>query len=56
MRFLESFVETRIAGAIGWTLLHSLWQGAIVSVVFAAVLLAIRSPGCDTPPLAPRCS
>ena len=44
MRFLESFVETPIAGAIGWTLLHSRWQGAIVSVVFAAVLLAIRSP------------
>lgn len=57
MRFLESFVETPIAGAIGWTLLHSLWQGAILSVVFAAVLLAVRSPrvryaaGCAAMPV-----
>jgi bla regulator protein blaR1 len=33
-----------MAGAIGWALFHSLWQGAILSVVFAAVLLAVRSP------------
>ena len=44
MRFLENFVETPMAGAIGWTLLHSLWEGAIVSAVLAAVLLAVRSP------------
>ena len=44
MRFLEDFVETPTAGAIGWTLLHSLWEGAIVSAVLAAVLLAVRSP------------
>lgn len=44
MSFLEDFVETPIAGAIGWTLLHSLWQGAIVSAVLAAALLAVRSP------------
>ena len=44
MRFLENFVSTPAAGAIGWTLLHSLWEGAIVSAVLAAVLLAVRSP------------
>jgi len=44
MRFLEHFVETPLARAIGWTLLHSLWEGAIVSAVLAAVLLAVRSP------------
>lgn len=44
MRFLENFVSTPIAGAIGWTLLHSLWEGAIVSAVLAGVLLAVRSP------------
>ncbi|HEX2662936.1 MAG TPA: GWxTD domain-containing protein [Candidatus Acidoferrum sp.] len=44
MRFLENFVSTPIAGAIGWTLLHSLWEGAIVSAVLAAVLVAVRSP------------
>ncbi len=30
--------------AIGWTLLHSLWQGAIVALVLAATLLPLRSP------------
>lgn len=44
MRFLESFVETPLAGAIGWTLLHSLWEGAIVSALLAAALLTVRSP------------
>ncbi|HEX8882084.1 MAG TPA: GWxTD domain-containing protein [Candidatus Acidoferrum sp.] len=44
MRLLENFVETPIAGAIGWTLLHTLWEGAIVSAMLAAVLLAVRSP------------
>lgn len=44
MSFLEHFVETPSARAIGWTLLHSLWEGAIASAVLAAVLLAVRSP------------
>ncbi|HKV49417.1 MAG TPA: GWxTD domain-containing protein [Candidatus Acidoferrales bacterium] len=43
MRILESFVESPLAGAIGWTLLHSLWEGAFISVILAAVLLATRS-------------
>ena len=43
MRILESFVGSPLAGAIGWTLLHSLWEGAFISVILAAVLLATRS-------------
>ena len=43
MRILESFVESPLAGAIGWTLLHSVWEGAFISVILAAVLLATRS-------------
>ena len=30
--------------AIGWTLVHSLWEGAIIAVALGAVLLATRSP------------
>jgi GWxTD domain-containing protein len=44
MRLLETWVATPLAGAVGWTLLHSLWEGAIISAALAAALLAIRSP------------
>lgn len=43
MRLLEAWVETPLAGAVGWTLLHSLWEGAIVSAALAAALVALRS-------------
>jgi hypothetical protein len=33
-----------VAGkAIGWTLLHSLWEGAIIAAVLGAMLLALRT-------------
>ncbi len=44
MTILEAWVETPLAVAVGWTLLHSLWEGAIISVALAAVLVAMRSP------------
>ena len=44
MSLLATFVGNPWAGAMGWTLLHSLWQGAIVSAVLAVVLLSSRSP------------
>jgi GWxTD domain-containing protein len=44
MRLLESLVGTPLAGAVGWTLLHSLWEGAILAVALAAILMATRSP------------
>jgi GWxTD domain-containing protein len=44
MRFLEQFVEAPLAGTLGWALLHSLWEGAIISAVLAGVLLVFRSP------------
>ncbi len=43
MIWLEAWLQTPLAGAIGWTLFHSLWQGAIVAVVLAGVLAATRS-------------
>jgi GWxTD domain-containing protein len=44
MTLLESIVERPWAAAVGWTLLHSLWEGAIMSAVLAAVLVAAKSP------------
>ena len=44
MMILEAWVGTPLAGAVGWTLLHSLWEGAIISAALAATLVAMRSP------------
>jgi TonB family protein len=44
MTILEAWVGTPLAGAVGWTLLHSLWEGAIISAALAAALVAMRSP------------
>lgn len=43
MSLLQTWIMTPLAGAIGWTLLHSLWQGAIISAALGAVLVATRS-------------
>jgi GWxTD domain-containing protein len=43
MKLLEIWVHTPLAGALGWTLLHSLWEGILVSAALAAGLLATRS-------------
>ena len=43
MKLLETWVQTPLAGAVGWTVLHSLWEGAIIAGVLAAALLATRS-------------
>ena len=44
MRLVQGWVETPVAAALGWTLLHSLWEGAILATVLAIVMLATRSP------------
>ena len=41
---IETWVQTPLAQAIGWTLVHSLWEGALVALVLAAALWALRSP------------
>jgi len=43
MRFLETWVATPLAQAVGWTLFHSLWEGAIVATALAATLWATGS-------------
>jgi GWxTD domain-containing protein len=44
MNWLELWIQTPIAKALAFTLLHSLWEGAAVAVVFAAALCGLRSP------------
>jgi GWxTD domain-containing protein len=44
MRLLESWVGTPLAEAFGWTLLHSLWEGAVIAAALAVALALTRSP------------
>ena len=44
MMFLETIVQTRWAEAIGWTLIHSLWQGFIAAAVLGMIFLVTQSP------------
>jgi GWxTD domain-containing protein len=43
MRMLDAWIANPLAGAVGWTLLHSLWEGAIIAAALMAVLPAMRS-------------
>ncbi|WP_216688244.1 hypothetical protein [Hymenobacter siberiensis] len=42
MTTFEQFVSPALTRALGWTLLHSLWQGALVAAVLAGALLLLR--------------
>jgi TonB family protein len=44
MSAIETLAGTPLAGAIGWTLLHSLWEGAIIALGLAVTIVATRSP------------
>src|ERR1700722_5765024 len=44
MTSLELWTQTPLAKALGWTLLHSLWEGALVALLFAFALCALRPP------------
>lgn len=42
MNTLEQFFSPALTQALGWTLLHSLWQGALLAAVLAGALLLLR--------------
>ena len=49
MSLLELWVHNSAAAALGWTLAHSLWEGALVALALAAalgVLHAVAGPIC----------
>ena len=43
MTILELLVRSDAAKALGWTLVHSLWEGAGVALALAIVLTIARS-------------
>jgi len=43
MTFLNSLTGAPLALALSWTLVHSLWEGAIIAAMLSALLLPVRS-------------
>jgi bla regulator protein blaR1 len=41
--FIGNWFTPELLSAIGWTIVHSLWQGALVAVLLAIVLAALRN-------------
>jgi GWxTD domain-containing protein len=44
MTALVEAVQTPLANALGWTLFHSLWEGALAALALACALFASHSP------------
>ncbi|MFD2786561.1 M56 family metallopeptidase [Hymenobacter rubripertinctus] len=42
MNWLEQLLPPALIRALGWTLVHSLWQGAVVALLLAGLLLLLR--------------
>ncbi|MBO3273018.1 M56 family metallopeptidase [Hymenobacter defluvii] len=42
MNWLEQTLSPALVRALGWTLLHSLWQGAVVALALVGLLLLLR--------------
>ena len=40
---MTTFLSPRLTEALGWTLLHSLWQGAAFALLLGVMLVALRS-------------
>ena len=42
MQFVSKLFSAEFVEALGWTLLHSLWQGAIVAVILGFIMLLMK--------------
>src|SRR5690242_7504470 len=43
MTRLQSFIHTAAAQALGWTLFHFLWEGALIAAALLVMLLLART-------------
>ncbi|MFK7906369.1 MAG: M56 family metallopeptidase [Chitinophagales bacterium] len=44
MNYLQNMFDESLVNAIGWTILHSIWQGAVVVVIVALLLSIFKNP------------
>jgi beta-lactamase regulating signal transducer with metallopeptidase domain len=42
MSLLNGIISEKIIGALGWTLFHSLWQGAVIASLFVLLMVLTR--------------
>ncbi|MDQ4141035.1 MAG: M48 family metalloprotease [Bacteroidota bacterium] len=42
MNYLPAFITPRLVEALGWTILHSLWQGALVAVTLSVLMILLH--------------
>ncbi|MBI5729840.1 MAG: M48 family metalloprotease [Ignavibacteriales bacterium] len=47
MNFIYNFIPEELIKAIGWTIFHSLWQGAMIAVLLSGVLLVTGKKGAQ---------
>ncbi|MBN1596784.1 MAG: M56 family metallopeptidase [Bacteroidales bacterium] len=43
MNFIESFFPAELIEAFGWMIFHSVWQGALISIITLAVIYLLKS-------------
>ncbi|MBX2840380.1 MAG: M48 family metalloprotease [Flammeovirgaceae bacterium] len=42
MNIIENIISVEIVNALGWTLLHSLWQGAVVALLLSLIMIFLN--------------
>jgi beta-lactamase regulating signal transducer with metallopeptidase domain len=42
MHFINSFLPPAVVEAFGWMILHSLWQGAVISIILGLMMILTR--------------
>ncbi|WP_299461395.1 M56 family metallopeptidase [uncultured Microscilla sp.] len=42
IQWIQNLIPARLIDALGWALIHSLWQGAVLAVVLAVALILLR--------------
>lgn len=56
MNVLLAWLDGPVASRLGWTLVHSLWQGAVAALLFAVVRLALRRASAQSRYLSGCCA
>ncbi|EAY27601.1 M56 family metallopeptidase [Microscilla marina] len=41
-QWIQNLIPARLIDALGWTLIHSLWQGAVLAIVLVVALILLR--------------
>lgn len=43
MEFIQAYFSTELIYALGWTVVHSLWQGILIALIMAGALIGLQS-------------